>query len=64
MWFDSAQSAVKHLWETEYKGKYSVEMPPPPTPNERSPDPAFDRQREHKRIRIDAPVVTVDLYEQ
>ncbi|KAG9380938.1 hypothetical protein A1F94_008258 [Pyrenophora tritici-repentis] len=31
---------------------------------ERDPDPAFDRQREHKRIRIDAPVSTTDLYEQ
>ncbi|KAG9381104.1 hypothetical protein A1F94_008424 [Pyrenophora tritici-repentis] len=30
----------------------------------RDPDPAFDRQREHKRIRIDAPVSTTDLYEQ
>ncbi|KAL9563891.1 hypothetical protein ACKAV7_011926 [Fusarium commune] len=48
-WFDNAQSAVKHLWETE---------------KERAPDPAFDRQREHKRIRTDAPVSTTDLYEQ
>ncbi|KAG9380653.1 Dimer-Tnp-hAT domain containing protein [Pyrenophora tritici-repentis] len=34
------------------------------TRKERDPDPAFDRQREHKRIRIDAPVSTTDLYEQ
>jgi hAT family protein len=63
-WFDDAQSAVKRLWETEYKGRYSVEMLPPPVRKERYPDPAFDRQREHKRIRIDAPVSTADLYEQ
>jgi len=55
---------VKRLWETEYKGKYPVEMLPPPVRKERYPDPAFDRQREHKRIRIDAPVSTADLYEQ
>ncbi|KAG9376555.1 hypothetical protein A1F94_013102 [Pyrenophora tritici-repentis] len=53
-WFENAQLAVKHLWETEYKE----------TRKERDPDPAFDRQREHKRIRIDAPVSTTDLYEQ
>ncbi|KAJ0138242.1 hypothetical protein HZ326_18792, partial [Fusarium oxysporum f. sp. albedinis] len=23
-WFDNAQSAVKQLWETEYKGRYVV----------------------------------------
>jgi hypothetical protein len=63
-WFDRAQSAVKELWETEYKGKYPVEIPPPPVRKERDPDPAFDRQREHKRIRIDAPVSAADLYEQ
>lgn len=39
-------------------------MLPPPTRNERDLDPAFDRQREHKRIRIDAPVSTADLYKQ
>ncbi|KAI0603677.1 hypothetical protein TUN205_12101, partial [Pyrenophora tritici-repentis] len=39
-------------------------MLPPPARKERDPDPAFDRQREHKRIRIDAPVSTTDLYEQ
>ncbi|KAG9383200.1 Dimer-Tnp-hAT domain containing protein [Pyrenophora tritici-repentis] len=55
-WFENAQLAVKHLWETEYKGRYP--------PGRRDPDPAFDRQREHKRIRIDAPVSTTDLYEQ
>ncbi|KAI8396320.1 hypothetical protein FOFC_06303 [Fusarium oxysporum] len=64
MWFDNAQSAVKQLWETEYKGRYAVEMLPPPVRKERYPDPAFDRQREHKRIRIDAPVSAADLYEQ
>ncbi|KAG9378446.1 hypothetical protein A1F94_011562 [Pyrenophora tritici-repentis] len=53
-WFENAQLAVKHLWETEYKEARK----------ERDPDPAFDRQREHKRIRIDAPVSTTDLYEQ
>ncbi|KAG7414961.1 putative AC transposase [Fusarium oxysporum f. sp. raphani] len=63
-WFDNAQSAVKHLWETEYKGRHPVEMLPPPARKERAPDPAFDRQREHKRIRTDAPVSTTDLYEQ
>ncbi|KAG7428722.1 putative AC transposase [Fusarium oxysporum f. sp. raphani] len=63
-WFDNAQSAVKHLWETEYKGRHPVEMLPPPARKERVPDPAFDRQREHKRIRTDAPVSTTDLYEQ
>jgi hypothetical protein len=63
-WFDNAQSAVKQLWETEYKGRYFVEMLPPPARKERDPDPAFDRQREHKRIRIDTPVSTADLYEQ
>jgi hypothetical protein len=55
---------VKQLWETEYKGRYPVEMLPPQVRKERDPDPAFDRQREHKRIRIDAPVSTTDLYEQ
>ncbi|KAJ0127605.1 hypothetical protein HZ326_29294, partial [Fusarium oxysporum f. sp. albedinis] len=64
MWFDNAQSAVKQLWETEYKGRYAVEMLPPPVRKERYPDPAFGRQREHKRIRIDAPVSAADLYEQ
>ncbi|KAH7461803.1 hypothetical protein FOMA001_g18905 [Fusarium oxysporum f. sp. matthiolae] len=63
-WFDNAQSAVKHLWETEYKGRHPVEMLPPPARKERAPDPAFDRQREHRRIRTDAPVSTTDLYEQ
>ncbi|KAL6405696.1 restless-like transposase [Ilyonectria robusta] len=63
-WFDNAQSAVKQLWETEYKGRYPVEMLPPPIRKERDPDAAFDRQREHKRIRIDAPVSATDLYEQ
>jgi hypothetical protein len=55
---------VKQLWETECKGRYAVEMLPPPVRKERYPDPAFDRQREHKRIRIDAPVSAADLYEQ
>ncbi|KAL5592518.1 hypothetical protein FOBRF1_013544 [Fusarium oxysporum] len=63
-WFDNAQSAVKHLWETEYKGRHPVEMLPPPARKERAPDPAFDRQREHKRIRTDAPVSATDLYEK
>ncbi|KAG9384376.1 Dimer-Tnp-hAT domain containing protein [Pyrenophora tritici-repentis] len=61
---DGSGKTVKHLWETEYKGRYPVEMLPPPARKERDPDPAFDRQREHKRIRIDAPVSTTDLYEQ
>ena len=39
-------------------------MLPPPARKERDPDPAFDRQREHKRIRIEAPVFTADLYDQ
>jgi hypothetical protein len=63
-WFDNAQSSVKQLWETEYKGRYPVEMLPPPARKDRDPDPAFDRQRDHKRIRIDAPVSSTDLYEQ
>ncbi|EFZ03841.1 Ribonuclease H-like protein [Metarhizium robertsii ARSEF 23] len=63
-WFDNAQLAVKQLWEMEYKGRYAVEMPPPPAEKEKGPDPAFDRQREHKRIRIEAPVYAADLYEQ
>ncbi|EXU94633.1 hAT family dimerization domain protein, partial [Metarhizium robertsii] len=62
--FDNAQSAVKELWETEYKGRYRLEMLPPSGRKERDPDPAFDRQREHKRIRIDAPVSAADPYEQ
>ncbi|KAM4059770.1 ribonuclease H-like protein [Hirsutella rhossiliensis] len=36
----------------------------PLKPAERDPDPAFDRQREHKRIRINGPVSATDLYEQ
>ncbi|KAI8396510.1 hypothetical protein FOFC_21058 [Fusarium oxysporum] len=60
-WFDNAQSAVKHLWETEYKGRHPIKMLPPPARKERAPDPAFDRQREHKRIRTDAPVSITDL---
>ncbi|KJZ70096.1 hypothetical protein HIM_10499 [Hirsutella minnesotensis 3608] len=63
-WYESAQLAVKQLWETEYKGRYPVEALPPPVRKERDPDPAFDRQREHKRIRIDGPAATTDLYEQ
>lgn len=63
-WFENAQLAVKELWETEYKGRYPVEMPSPPPQKERDPDLAFDRQREHKRIRIDTPVSAADLYEQ
>ncbi|PWI65082.1 hypothetical protein PCL_07381 [Purpureocillium lilacinum] len=55
---------VKHLWETEHKGLYIVETLSPPARKERDPDPAFDRQREHKRIRIDVPVSTTDFYEQ
>ena len=55
---------MKQLWETEYKGRYPVEITPPSAPKGRDPDPAFDRQREHKRIRIDAPVSAADLYEQ
>ncbi|KAM4060918.1 restless-like transposase [Hirsutella rhossiliensis] len=31
---------------------------------DKDPDPAFDRQREHKRIRIDGPAAATDLYEQ
>jgi hypothetical protein len=63
-WFDSAQLAVKELWKMEYKGKYPVETVHSPKPTERDPDPAFDRQREHKRIRLDGPVSATDLYEQ
>ncbi|KAF1738503.1 hypothetical protein CRV24_000429 [Beauveria bassiana] len=63
-WFENAQLAVKELWEREYKGRYPVEMPSPPPQKERDPDLAFDRQREHKRIRIDTPVSAADLYEQ
>lgn len=39
-------------------------MLPPPARKERDPDPAFDRQREHRRIRIDAPVSAANLYDQ
>jgi hypothetical protein len=39
-------------------------MPPPATWGEKVPDPAFDRQREHKRIRIDTSFTEADLYEQ
>ncbi|KAM4064821.1 ribonuclease H-like protein [Hirsutella rhossiliensis] len=63
-WYESAQLAVKQLWETEYKGKYPVEALPPPVRKDKDPDPAFDRQREHKRIRIDGPAAATDLYEQ
>ena len=54
---------MKELWETEYKGRYPVEMLPPLARKERDPDLVFDRQREHKRIRIDALVSVADLYE-
>lgn len=63
-WYENAQLAVKQLWETEYKGRYPVEILPPPGRKERDPDAAFDRQREHKRIRMDGPAVATDLYEQ
>ncbi|KAM4067804.1 hypothetical protein HRG_012394 [Hirsutella rhossiliensis] len=53
-WYESAQLAVKQLWETEYKE----------IRKDKDPDPAFDRQREHKRIRIDGPAAATDLYEQ
>ncbi|KAG9387315.1 Dimer-Tnp-hAT domain containing protein [Pyrenophora tritici-repentis] len=62
-WFENAQLAVKHLWETEYK-EGTLSRCCHHQPGRRDPDPAFDRQREHKRIRIDAPVSTTDLYEQ
>jgi hypothetical protein len=52
------------LWETEYKGKYVNEMPPPTKKKENTPDPAFDRQREHKQIWIDTSFAEADLYEQ
>jgi hypothetical protein len=39
-------------------------MPPPTKKKENTPDPAFDRQREHKRIRIDTSFTEADLYEQ
>lgn len=55
---------MKHLWEREYKGRYPVESLPSPAGRERDRDLAFDRQREHKRIRTGAPVSTTDLYEQ
>ncbi|TKA63421.1 hypothetical protein B0A49_12977 [Cryomyces minteri] len=63
-WFNNAQSAVKQLWETEYKGRYPVKILPPLALKERDPDLAFDHQREHKRIRVEAPVSATDLYEQ
>jgi hypothetical protein len=63
-WCHDAQAAVKVLWETEYKGKYASKMPPPAIRREKVPDPAFDRQREHKRIRIDTWFTEADLYEQ
>lgn len=44
-WFQNAQLAVKQLWEAEYKGRYPVEINPPPVFMGRDPDPAFDRQR-------------------
>ncbi|RFN45157.1 putative ac transposase [Fusarium flagelliforme] len=43
---------------------YAAQILDPYRKKERAPDPAFDRQREHKRIRTDAPVSTTDLYEQ
>jgi hypothetical protein len=46
---------VKELWETEYKRRYPVKMLPPSGQKERDPDPAFDCQREHRRVRIDTP---------
>ncbi|KAG9375516.1 hypothetical protein A1F94_013907 [Pyrenophora tritici-repentis] len=61
-WFENAQLAV-NLWETEYK-EGTLSRCCHHQPGRRDPDPAFDRQREHKRIRIDAPVSTTDLYEQ
>jgi hypothetical protein len=56
--------AVKQLWETEYKGRYPVEILPPLVRKERSPNPAFDRQKEHKHIKMDTSVSITDLYEQ
>ena len=55
---------MKELWKTEYKEKYSIKILPPPARKERDFDPAFNRQREHKRIRIDAPVSAANLYKQ
>ncbi|KAH8725736.1 hypothetical protein GQ44DRAFT_772041 [Phaeosphaeriaceae sp. PMI808] len=49
--------------EIKYKRGYPVETPPLPIRKERGPNLVFDRQREHKRIRIDAPGLTTDLYE-
>ena len=65
-WFQDAQRAVKNLWEEEYKGKYSIEVSPLQAPSNRSldPTPAFDRQREHKRIKMENPITGNDLYEQ
>jgi hypothetical protein len=63
-WFHDAQAAVKVLWETEYKGKYASKMPPPATRREKVPDPVYDRQGEHNRIRIDTSFTEADLYEQ
>ncbi|KAG9381623.1 hypothetical protein A1F94_006868 [Pyrenophora tritici-repentis] len=60
---DGSGKTVKHLWETEYK-EGTLSRCCHHQPGRRDPDPAFDRQREHKRIRIDAPVSTTDLYEQ
>lgn len=64
-WFENAQRAVKELWEEEYKGKYSTAVPPSQSLEDASPDPipAFDRQREHKRIRIEIPATNDDLYQ-
>ncbi|KAG9377801.1 hypothetical protein A1F94_012204 [Pyrenophora tritici-repentis] len=60
---DGSGKTVKHLWETEYR-EGTLSRCCHHQPGRRDPDPAFDRQREHKRIRIDAPVSTTDLYEQ
>jgi hypothetical protein len=39
-------------------------MLPLPARKERAPNLAFNRQREYKRIQIDTPVSTADLYKQ
>ena len=64
-WFERAQIAVKKLWEEEYQGQYSIntdeqqdaDIPQPMVSR------TFERQFNHKRIRISAPR-NVDLYEQ
>jgi hypothetical protein len=64
-WFNQAQLAVKNLWEEEYEGQYSVHGAGQHDTVQHQPviSPTFERQLNHKRIRISAPR-NVDLYQQ